>query len=63
MGKERDGSKNGRKSDRNQKMEKDMLSEKINSDDSTRKDECHHRGGPRQEKSEAGMERVYMRAQ
>jgi hypothetical protein len=28
MGEERDGSKNGRKSDRNQKMEKDMLSVK-----------------------------------
>ena len=48
MGEERDGSKNGRKSDRNQKMEKDMLSVKKYSDDSTRKDGCHHRGGPRQ---------------
>jgi hypothetical protein len=28
MGEERDGSKNGRTSDRNQKMEKDMLSVK-----------------------------------
>jgi hypothetical protein len=28
MGEERDGSKNERKSDRNQKMEKDMLSVK-----------------------------------
>jgi hypothetical protein len=46
MGKERDGSKKGRKSDRNQKMEKDMLSVKKYS--STRKDGCHHRGGPRQ---------------
>jgi len=47
MGEERDGSKNGRKSDKNQKMEKSMLSVKIR-DDSTRKEGSHHQGGPRQ---------------